>query len=100
MSHPLLPPSLPDKERRADYDFEIRHGNIHILPRQETPPADDCIRRYWYVGICRADFGITRVLGMNRYLSHWGVYFQKAPEWDEHEQRHFNPLEVSITSSS
>jgi hypothetical protein len=109
MSHPLLPPSLPEGNRRASYDFTVHDDIVNIWSRLSNPPISDCKRSNWRSGICRSEFAITRVIRNKRILSHWGIYFTKSPDPDEDAESRIlkderpvddNTGNVSITSAS
>ena len=85
-----LPPSLPEDERRADYDFEIIGSNVRILQRLQDLPETNLERHEWTFGICRATFGSIRrvpLVPLSTLLSHWGVYFTRVQDNSEQVSR-------------
>lgn len=96
MSSLLLPPPLPEKDRKATYDYRIGQNTLEIVRHSgddvgvvwsdkgaQDLTSSDTVRlhswRYeWDVGLCYAPFTITRPIPGNSVkcqLSHWGVYF-------------------------
>jgi hypothetical protein len=95
----LLPPSLPEHERKADYDYEIVDRKAIILPRSEELPASDQERCEWRIGIRRATFDSIRPVRLppiSDKVSNWGVYFTKAQHGPE-EVTIVAPSSLSIT---
>lgn len=97
MKRMLLPPSKPDNERRANYDYRIRNAvagilqyrgdAVEVVGSSDKDSDSDAMGEphsrlfEWDVGICYVPFGFTRLIpssSAKRKLSHWGVYFSRV----------------------
>lgn len=83
----LLPQSLPEENRQADYDFDVSDDQFVAVPREPKKPVnpDDSKRFEWDMGICRTEFAIASTSTSpfsfaKERLSHWGVYFSKVDQ--------------------
>lgn len=96
----LLPLSLPEHERSADYDFDTRNDIIVITPETPKEPHPTTQSK-GDISICRAELFIIRLPILNlekEKLSHWGVYFSKV-EQNENEVSSVSQVNTMFANS-